>query len=210
MLVNTVRGLVKSAGHRLPKCSTESFARVAGKAIPAGYELAARPLIEQVAQLTAQIQQMDQQIEALAKRYPEVERLRSVPGVGPIIATAYVLTLDWPANAEKSRAVGAFLGLRPRQSQSGAYDPQHRISKAGNDYLRRLLVQAAHYVRGTVRTGFATAEVEAETCRQRRQARQKASRSGGGSQAGGSLALFVVMRRPRVVISTTYKMRVAL
>jgi transposase len=148
MLVNTVRGLVKSAGHRLPKCSTESFARVAGKAIPAGYELAARPLIEQVAQLTAQIQQMDQQIEALAKRYPEVERLRSVPGVGPIIATAYVLTLDWPANAEKSRAVGAFLGLRPRQSQSGAYDPQHRISKAGNDYLRRLLVQAAHYVRG--------------------------------------------------------------
>jgi transposase len=148
MLVNALRGLIKSAGQRLPKCSTESFARVAGSAIPLGYEVAARPLLQQVAQLTEQIQRMDQQIEALAKRYPEVERLRSVPGVGPVIAAAYVLTLDSPTAAEKSRAVGAFLGLRPRQSQSGDSDPQHRISKTGNDYLRRLLVQAAHYVLG--------------------------------------------------------------
>jgi len=148
MLVNALRGLLKSAGHRLPKCSTESFARVAGKAIPPGYEVAARPLIEQVAQLTQQIRGMDKQIEALAKRYPEVERLRSVPGVGPVIATAYVLTLDSPTATGKSRAVGAFLGLRPRQSQSGDSDPQHRISKTGNDYLRRLLVQAAQYVLG--------------------------------------------------------------
>jgi transposase len=148
MLVNALRGLIKSAGYRLPKCSTDSFARVAGKAIPGGYELAARPLLEQVAQLTEQIQGMDKQIAGLAQRYPEIERLRSVPGVGPVIATAYVLTLDSPTAAENSRAVGAFLGLRPRQSQSGDSDPQHRISKTGNDYLRRLLVQAAHYVLG--------------------------------------------------------------
>ena len=148
MLVNALRGLIKSAGYRLPKCSTEAFARVAGKAIPAGYEPAARPLIQQVAQLTEQIQGMDKQIEELAKRYPEIERLRSVPGVGPVIAAAYVLTLDSPTAAENSRAVGAFLGLRPRQSQSGDSDPQHRISKTGNDFLRRLLVQAAHYVLG--------------------------------------------------------------
>ena len=43
VLVNAVRGMVKSAGHRLPKCSTESLPRVAGKAIPAGYELAPDP-----------------------------------------------------------------------------------------------------------------------------------------------------------------------
>ena len=148
MLVNALRGLIKSAGHRLPKCSTDSFARIAGKAIPPGFELAAQPLIAQVAQLSKQIQSMDKQIEALAKRYPEVERLRSVPGVGPVIASAYVLTLDSPTTAANSRAVGAFLGLRPRQSQSGESDPQHRISKTGNDYLRRLLVQAAHYIVG--------------------------------------------------------------
>ena len=148
MLVNGLRGLVKSAGYRLPKCSSEAFARVAGKAIPAGYETAAKPLIEQVAQLSEHIQEMDQQIESLAERYPEVQKLRSVPGVGPIVASAYVLTLDSATAAENSRAVGAFLGLRPRQSQSGDSDPQQRISKTGNDYLRRLLVQAAHYVLG--------------------------------------------------------------
>jgi transposase len=148
MLVNALRGLIKSAGYRLPKCSTEAFARVAGKAIPVGYELVARPLLQQVAQLTEQIQGMDKPIAELAQRYPEIERLRSVPGVGPVIAAAYVLTLDSPTAAQNSRAVGAFLGLRPRQSQSGDSDPQHRISKTGNDYLRRLLVQAAHYVLG--------------------------------------------------------------
>ena len=68
--------------------------------------------------------------------------------MGPVIAAAYVLTLDSPTAAESSRAVGAFLGLRPRQSQSGDSDPQRRISKTGNEYLRRLLVQAAQYVLG--------------------------------------------------------------
>ena len=148
MLVNALRGVDQERRPPAAEVFDGRVCRVAGKAIPAGYELAARPLIEQVAQLSAQIQQMDKQIEALAKRYPEVERLRSVPGVGPVIATAYVLTLDSPTAAGKSRAVGAFLGLRPRQSQSGQSDPQHRISKTGNDYLRRLLVQAAHYILG--------------------------------------------------------------
>ena len=80
LLVNAARGMVKSAGHRLPKCSTESFANVVRTAIPPGYELALTPLIEQVGVVTEQIRKMDEQIEALGKRYPEVERLRSVPG----------------------------------------------------------------------------------------------------------------------------------
>ena len=148
MLVNAVRGMVKSSGHRLPNCSTESFAKVARSAVPPGYEPAMLPLIEQVAAVSEQIRAMDKQIAALAKRYPEVERLRSVPGVGPVIATAYVLTLDSPTMVSSSRAAGAFLGLRPRQAQSGDRDPQHRISKTGNEFLRRLLVQAAQYTLG--------------------------------------------------------------
>ena len=92
LLVNATRGWVKSAGHRLPKCSTESFAKVVRPAIPAGYEVALLPLIEQVAAMTEQIRQMDKQILGLAQRYPEVNTLRSVPGVGPVIAAAYVLT----------------------------------------------------------------------------------------------------------------------
>jgi len=148
MLVNAVRGMAKSSGHRLPKCSTESFAKVARSAVPSGYELAMLPLVEQVGAVSEQIRTMDKQIAALAKRYPEVERLRSVPGVGPVVATAYVLTLDSPATVASSRAVGAFLGLRPRQAQSGERDPQRRISKTGNGFLRRLLVQAAQYTLG--------------------------------------------------------------
>ena len=148
MLVNAARGLVKSAGGRLPKCSTESFALKVAAGIPEGMETTLTPLLDQVTALTQQIHSLDEKIAALEKRYPEVARLRTVPGVGPVIATAYVLTLDSPATAASSRAVGAFLGLRPRQSQSGESNPQHRISKTGNGYLRRLLVQAAQYVLG--------------------------------------------------------------
>jgi transposase len=78
-------------------------------------------------------------------RYPEIVRLRTVPGVVPAIAAAYVLTLDGVDAVGRSRSVGAFLGLRPKQSQSGNADPEHNICKTGSQYLRRLLVQAAHY-----------------------------------------------------------------
>lgn len=148
MLVNAARGLVKSAGERLPKCSTESFAEHASSALSAELKPAITPLLEQITALTQQIGRLDLQIEKLAARYPEIRLLRTAPGVGPVVAAAYVLTLDRADAIHHSRAAGAFLGLRPRQSQSGDSDPQHRISKTGNIYLRRLLVQAAQYVLG--------------------------------------------------------------
>jgi transposase len=74
--------------------------------------------------------------------------LRTAPGVGPVIAAVYVLTLDRVDAIRHSRQAGAYLGLRPRQSQSGDSDPQNRVSKTGNGYLRSLLVQAAHDVLG--------------------------------------------------------------
>ena len=70
-----------------------------------------------------------------------------MPGVGPIVAAAYVLTLDSPG-AASNRSAGAFVGLRPAQSQSGDSDPQRRISKAGDRCLRSLLVQSAQYILG--------------------------------------------------------------
>jgi transposase len=148
MIVNALRGLVKSAGGRLPACSPQGFEARAAAAIPMALTEAAGPLIKQISALNANIQQMDRCIEQLSNRYPEVTLLRTTPGVGPLIAAAYVLTLDRPDAIQHSRQAGAFLGLRPRQSQSGDSDPQHRISKTGNVYLRSLLVQAAHYVLG--------------------------------------------------------------
>lgn len=108
----------------------------------------ATPLLEQIALLNAQIDGMDKQIEKLAATYPEIGLLRTAPGVGPIVAAAYVLTLDRPDAVLYNRSAGAFLGLRPGQSQSGDADPQRRISKTGNSCLRSLLVQSAQYILG--------------------------------------------------------------
>jgi transposase len=148
MIVNALRGLVKSAGGRLPACSPQGFQERVAAAIPPALAEATGPLLSQIAALNTGIRQMDRGIEQLGNRYPEIPILRTVPGVGPLIAAAYVLTLDRPDAIRHSRQAGAFLGLRPRQSQSGDSDPQHRISKTGDVYLRSLLVQAAHYVLG--------------------------------------------------------------
>jgi transposase len=147
MIVNALRGLIKSAGGRLPACSTESLPARALPAIAPFLAQVATPLIEQIALLNVQIDGMDKQVEKLAAKYPEIGLLRTVPGVGPIVAAAYVLTLDRP-DAASNRSAGAFLGLRPRQSQSGDADPQRRISKTGDGCLRSLLVQSAQYILG--------------------------------------------------------------
>jgi len=91
---------------------------------------------------------LDKQIGGLAKKYPEIALLRTVPGVGPVVAACYVLTLDRPEAMETNRQAGAYLGLRPSQQQSGACDPQCGITKTGNSYLRSLLVQSAQYILG--------------------------------------------------------------
>jgi transposase len=148
MIVNALRGLVKSAGGRLPACSATSFPARAAGAVPSALTAVAGPLIEQIARLNMQIGAMDQQIEKLAAKYPEIGTLRSAPGVGPLVTSAYVLTLDGPNAVPSSRSAGAFLGLRPGQSQSGSSDPERRITRTGNTYLRCLLVQSAQYVLG--------------------------------------------------------------
>lgn len=147
MIVNAVRGLAKSAGSRLPACSTDSLPVRVKDAIPPELTAVVLPLLKQIALLNRQIGSMDKQIEKLAGKYPEIGLLRSAPGVGPLVASAYVLTLDQP-DAATNRSAGAFLGLRPGQSQSGESDPQRRITRAGDTYLRSLLVQSAHYVLG--------------------------------------------------------------
>jgi transposase len=74
--------------------------------------------------------------------------LRRVNGVGALTALAFVLVIEEPQRFRNSRGVGAFIGLTTRQSQSGQRDPQLHITKAGDELLRRLLVQSAHYILG--------------------------------------------------------------
>lgn len=86
---------------------------------------------------------MDVELRAIARGSSLALRLMTVPGVGPIVALAYISTLDDAARFKKSQDVGAFLGLTPRRYQSGAMDWSGRISKCGDRDLRRLLYSAA-------------------------------------------------------------------
>jgi transposase len=88
-------------------------------------------------------------MEKMAKQtYPETALLKQVKGVGDLIATTYVLTIEDPHRFRKSRDAGCFVGLQPGRRNSGASEPQMRISKEGDEYLRTLLVQGAHYILG--------------------------------------------------------------
>jgi transposase len=148
MIINALRGLVKSAGGRLPSCSTECFVERVRPTIGAPLRGVCGPLLAQISALNLRIGELDEHIEKLDKKYPEIKLLRTAPGVGPVVASCYVLTLDGPQTMKTNRQAGAFLGLRPRQSQSGDSDPQRGISKTGNTYLRSLLVQSAQYILG--------------------------------------------------------------
>lgn len=148
-LINHVRSSVKVHGERLPSCSAESFVRQVEPLIPPALAPALLSVLSTIAQLTREIRKLEKSVEAVAaEHYPQTAVLRSVPGVGPITSLAYVLTIENPGRFAKSRDVGPYLGLTPKQRQSGASEPHLRISKAGNGYLRRLLVACAHYVLG--------------------------------------------------------------
>jgi transposase len=148
-LINHARGQVKSFGSRLPKCSAPAFARAVASDVPDPLLPALEPILATIGDLTRRITAADGQVERLCKeRYPETRRLRQVPGVGPITALAYVLTIEEPERFVRRRAVGAYVGLVPRRDQSGDTDKQLRITKAGDEMLRRLLVTSAHYILG--------------------------------------------------------------
>jgi transposase len=149
MLINRARGVAKSFGARLPECDARYFPERVASAIPQTLAAAVQPLLDAVASLSLQIHALDKQIDRLVdERYPEARGLQQVPGVGPIISLTFVLTLEDPLRFQRSRQVGAYLGLVPRQRQSGDQDPELGITRAGDAYLRQLMVQGAHYITG--------------------------------------------------------------
>jgi transposase len=148
-LMNAVRGVLKSAGLRVPNCGTSCFPSKAAQCIPDELKPGLTPLLETISHLNQQIYSFDKAIESTAQnRYPETIRLRQISGVGSITALQYVLTIGDPGRFAHSRDVPAYLGLTPRRHQSGSVEQQLRISKAGNKQLRCLLVQCAQYLLG--------------------------------------------------------------
>lgn len=147
ILINSVRGLMKSIGERVVACGTDTFHKKLW--IPESLHDALSPLRDQIASLTEKIRSYDRRIEQLSDElYPETNKLRQVRGVGPITALSFVLHVDDPSRFARSREVGSYFGLAPKVRQSGDQNPELRITKAGDRVTRSLLVQCAHYIMG--------------------------------------------------------------
>jgi transposase len=148
-LINGVRCLVKGAGARVPKCASYQFSERAHAHLPEPVRGSCAPLLEVIDELSEQIRCYDEMVEHLAQtRYPHTMLLTQVCGVGTLSALAFVLTIEEPHRFVRSRDVGCYLGLRPKQQDSGDRSPQLRITKAGDSYVRRMMVSCAHYIVG--------------------------------------------------------------
>jgi len=147
-LVNHIKGAVKQYGERIRGTTARNCHSKAAESLPDDLLEIEKPLLELLENFSTTIKLYDKRIEALGEEYPETQRLRQIRGVGPLTALAFVLIIEDPSRFKKSRDVGAYLGLVPRRSQSGEQDPQLRITKAGDPFLRGLLVQSAHYILG--------------------------------------------------------------
>ena len=147
-LVNAVRSTVKSAGGRLPDCDTDQFGAHVTPHLPGELKVALLPLVEAITTLTAKIKEMDREMRKIAKaRYPIALFLQDeINGVGPVTALAYVLVIEDPDRFAHSRDVGPYLGVVPKRRQSGNWDPEMGITKAGDRLVRSLAVECAQHI----------------------------------------------------------------
>lgn len=149
-LINSVRFLLKSLGVFVSSSiKAQAFARKVRTQLGAEDSALVAPLLTAVDALNAEIKQLDVELETVAReRYPVTERLRQIPGVGPLTALCFVLTLESSDHFAHARCAGPYLGLVPERDQSGLSDKQLGITKAGHVQMRCLLVNCAHYILG--------------------------------------------------------------
>ena len=149
-LVNMMRGFAKARGMRLPECSAGRLHEADRSEWPADFESLTFPLRGVLETVALKIRAYDQLIRDLSRSEPfraKAERVREVYGVGEVIAAAFVAVVGWDVSRfSRARDVGAYLGLVPRQDQSGSIDRQLHVTKAGSQFVRRLLVEGANTV----------------------------------------------------------------
>ena len=145
--ISVIRALLRQHGYRVPSGSANSFIdRVQGLPLPGRLRSVVAPLLAVMRHLNQQLAYSDATIEHLAVQDPRVPRLRSVPGVGPVTAAAFLAAVDDAQRFRHAHQLEAYLGLVPREYSSG--ETQHRgpITKAGHSRPRWLLIQAAHSI----------------------------------------------------------------
>jgi len=143
--INTVRGLLRSFGYKVAGKAPHTFVdRVDAMKLPEELRAPIEPLLEQLDLLSGEIRRRNEHLEEMVQGLPEVDHLRKIPGVGVVVATYFVLTIDDPNRFRNSRDVASFFGLRPSMRESASVSHYGRITKEGDPEMRRLLVQAAH------------------------------------------------------------------
>ena len=145
-LINCARGTAKPMGERLKQCDADQVKEALAETLGAALQKVVRPLLKCVEEISKQIAVYEEEIEEIEKRYPEIELLTQVWGVGTLIALTYILTIEDAQRFQHSRDVGPYLGLTPKQRDSGDSEPELSISKTGDELLRRYLVQGAHCI----------------------------------------------------------------
>lgn len=169
LLLNTVRGWLRTQGRRLASGSVLTFGArvraVVGDALPT-YVTRQLQMLEH---LHAAIAEADREVKAWAMKDPVARGLLTVPGVGPVTAVRFVAALDDHTRFEGAHAVEAYVGLVPGQDSSGARTRHLGITKAGSRSLRWCLVQAAHCAKRTLKAGPLRDWVDAVQLRRGRQ-----------------------------------------
>ena len=142
--ISLIRALLRQHGYRVPSGSAEAFLqRVLALALPGRLLSQIAPLLAVMRHLNHQLTYSDEVIERVAVSDERVQRLRTVPSIGPVTATAFVATLDDVRRFRRAHEVEAYLGLVPRERSSGETQRRGRITKAGPSRTRSLLIQAA-------------------------------------------------------------------
>jgi transposase len=150
-LLNALRGHLAEVGVIAAQGANGAYALAAAilegdSSIPLCVRNALAPIVRQLQTLNDEIAASDRAIMGLAKTNETARRLMSVPGIGPITASAIAASVQDVGAFSGPREFAAFLGLTPRQNSSGGKERLGRVSKMGNRYLRKLLVVGAHAV----------------------------------------------------------------
>jgi len=145
--INQIRGFAKSLGYRIECSSTESFHEVSRADWPKELEEAVWPIMGTLKVINLKVKAYDKLIEKLAEKpefKPMVDRARVIYGVGIIGSTVLIAAIGGrPDRFTHARDVGAYLGMTPKQDQSGDTDKQLHITHAGSDIVRTALVECA-------------------------------------------------------------------
>jgi len=142
--ISVVRSLLRREGLRVRSGEAKSFGRrVKELEAPAPLAAALDPLLGVLEEVNQQIDQADRGLARRVREDPDLRRLTTLPGVGPVTATTFKAVVDDVARFRGASQVSAYLGLVPRERSSGEKQQRGRITKAGNSRARSLLVEAA-------------------------------------------------------------------